>query len=463
MFRRLVPLSLAFGLVLPGASALIMMFNQEGALAEHRLAQFPIGASEVISMPGLQGGWEGPPFGGGMYVHEYTCPNTEQFNEALRRFARIQAPKLELVVHDGRKSSMVHRDSGLEIQWTLTLWSPESWYRLHRAPGGWFEDRSPYQGAEVPPPTIDVWTGGDIDWSQVEVPKGIEVVDDRLSAAPIQPIEGGVVEGTVTSMTNLRALPGAEIAVWRMERRERNERVAGAIVDGSGHYLVRVSSATGAFQLVATSPGMATRTLDYGHYEPNQYTRMDIALAPETKAEGVLLTLAGEPVAGATIAAREVRGLDGTGYGLPEPAEACTDTEGRFAFKGMPRGWFQVRAPQGEYYVDPPFTWHSAPTYEPISVAVKVTGSIQVRVTDRVPGIEYLVDLDEKPRVSPNPWGGGGTVKDDGTYEYTGVPPGRYAISVRRNPDRTDDPNHTPEKIVTVEGGKTVEVNLAAY
>src|SRR5262249_34315188 len=64
------------------------------------------GATSVANLPSRFGWWEGPPFGGGEWHFEF-MGDTSAFQEALDAFAKINAPALDLFVHDGTQHSFI--------------------------------------------------------------------------------------------------------------------------------------------------------------------------------------------------------------------------------------------------------------------------------------------------------------------------------------------------------------------
>src|SRR4030042_1585494 len=102
---------------------------------------WPAGSVEVANLSSRLGYWEGPPFGGGEYHFLYRCKKTDEFNEALKTFALIDAEKLELVVHNGPEYSFWLKDNNEElsepnnqIDWAFTVWTPETWNNLYNSP-----------------------------------------------------------------------------------------------------------------------------------------------------------------------------------------------------------------------------------------------------------------------------------------------------------------------------------------
>ena len=63
-----------------------------------------------------------------------------------------------------------------------------------------------------PPTQIDVFTGGNVRWADVKVPKGIEVVDQRLEAHGFKVEDGVVLEGKVFDLASRQPVAGAREA-----------------------------------------------------------------------------------------------------------------------------------------------------------------------------------------------------------------------------------------------------------
>src|SRR5216110_2115378 len=95
-------------------------------------AGWPKGALEVSNLKARVGWWEGPPFGGGERQFLYRGDAT-QFQQALDLFAKIRAPRLELVVHEGPEENQFLKDVK-HVDWTFTVWDPRSFHQLYNNP-----------------------------------------------------------------------------------------------------------------------------------------------------------------------------------------------------------------------------------------------------------------------------------------------------------------------------------------
>jgi hypothetical protein len=65
---------------------------------------WPKAAADVFNTKSRVAYWEGPPFGGGEW-HAECRGDAKAFNEVLTRFAKIDATKKRLVIHDGEGRS----------------------------------------------------------------------------------------------------------------------------------------------------------------------------------------------------------------------------------------------------------------------------------------------------------------------------------------------------------------------
>ena len=101
------------------------------------------------------------------------------------------------------------------MDWVFVVWQPANWARLRTLPADLNPDR-PGRRDQGPPSLIDVYAGGNIRWSDVVVPEGLKVIDERMEAHGFTPADGVVLEGKVIDLVT--HLP---VAAWmRLERVE---------------------------------------------------------------------------------------------------------------------------------------------------------------------------------------------------------------------------------------------------
>jgi hypothetical protein len=142
---------------------------------------WPAGAVDIFNFKGRVAYWEGPPRGGGHWRAECRG-DAKQLSDVLAAFDRIKAKDKRVVVHDGVGQSFwlnPNRDpaktEAAKIDWTFAVWDQESWQRIMDVKKA---DDAPGDAME-PPVQIDVYTGGNVNWQDVVVPKGLTVVDQR--------------------------------------------------------------------------------------------------------------------------------------------------------------------------------------------------------------------------------------------------------------------------------------------
>ncbi|MBP7936125.1 MAG: hypothetical protein KA354_15900 [Phycisphaerae bacterium] len=192
----------------------------------------PLGCDQVANLPGRRGGWEGPPFGGGEFHFSFHCQDTDESNKALKTFAAIHAPRLELVVHDGPGTDLIHAlDRGLNnkgvVNWTFVVWQPVSFHQLFSNPKVYFDADQELYRRPVPAPRIEVYVDGGrpIVWSKVQVPSRVKVIDERAEAAPVKPVGGGLLQVDVYDMASGQPVADTVLILskWNQESRRHEE------------------------------------------------------------------------------------------------------------------------------------------------------------------------------------------------------------------------------------------------
>ena len=465
------------------ASALIMVGRGNDPVSD---AGWPEGALTVANLKSRVGYWEGPPFGGGEWQFLYRG-DTEALVQALTNFAAIRAPKLDLFLHDGPQENHFLKDrdkpdSDARADWTFTVWNPESWYRLFNNPKSVFDADHPNFRQPVDPPRLDVYIGGGkVDWTKVKVPANLTVHDERAAAAGVKMEGGAMVRADVYEMATGKPVAGARLLVARRPEGGQNsqrdyETVAEAATDSMGHAQVekipagvyRFSVTAGGFMpangLVAD--GYAPRVLGYEQLHERSFRSFSVELAKAETIHGQVLDTASKPIKAAKVRASSVMALNGRGYNSPDSHEVTTGDDGVFTLSGLPRGFTQLWATAPGYYFGDIFTIYDVPT---TNIALRMTsgGSIHVTVTDKsgqpigkFEGHELMVNIEPKGGSQVGSWGGGSTVKENGTVEFTEVPAGEYRITSQPNPANSTK-QYAPEQIIKLEPGKRVEVKIA--
>src|SRR4051812_18609840 len=166
----------AAGIAVVAHSAFGLITGGEGNEPIHDPG-FPAGAAILFNQPTRVAYWEGPPFGGGQYHAEFRG-DAQSFNTALTYFAKVDAKVKRLVVRDGVGSSFwlnpnheLAKAGSAQIDWVFVVWEPRAWKQLLKLRVG-LRANDLGNLKDGPPTQIEVYTGGQIRWADVVVPKG---------------------------------------------------------------------------------------------------------------------------------------------------------------------------------------------------------------------------------------------------------------------------------------------------
>jgi hypothetical protein len=422
---------------------------------------WPTGAAAVFNHTSRVAWWEGPPFGGGNW-HAECRGDAKAFNAVLVDFAKMAGKDKRLVVHDGvGKGFWAARTGDAKVDWIFAIWQKGSWDRQRRLPNG--IKQPGVTDADDPPATIDVYTGGNIRWADVKIPKGLTVTDNRLEARGFTSADGIVLEGTIIDLATKKPIAGRV----RLERHDPQGNcytlVTEKAADAKGQWVLKNVPA-GSHRVVVTADGYLARVAGYAQFEDQpRWFSYDRGLAPAAAVSGRVTDDGGRPLEGVDVRIQHVTAVDGSHY---EPADNSasaikTDAEGRFETKTLPVGTATIWVSKSGY-CRPGLGPSIKLPEKDVSLTMVKSGQVLVRVdftgTTRPGG--YIVRFGPEGGGGVGTWGGSGNIDAANQLALNDVPPGRYVFTGRPNPG--SDKEQTEPETVDVKGGESIEVILHA-
>jgi hypothetical protein len=431
---------------------------------------WPKGAAAIFNHPGRIAWWEGPPLGGGEW-HAECRGDAKALSAVLADFARLEARNKRVILHDGVGHSFwlnpngePAKEAAARIDWSFMVWQPANWDRHSRLPA---DLRS--TGARVPdhgpPARIDVYTGGNLRWSEVTLPKGLEVDDQRLEGHGFTPADGIVLEGKVTDLTTGKAV-AARVRLERIEPQQtggyRYVAAARASSDAQGRWVLKNAPA-GWLQVVVEADGFVPRVAGYARFDGQpRWASYDCGLARPAAVSGRVFDEAGRPLADVEVRIHDVATDVGGRYESPDGYDCRTDADGRFHSDRVPVGhatiWVYKRG-----YCRPGLGLPIATPAKDIELSMLKSAGLRVTVEfagARPPG-GYIVQIEPEGGSKVGSWGGSGDVDSANRIAFHDIPPGRYVLQGRPNPSSGNQLQAGP---VTIElkGGQTLPVTLHA-
>jgi len=432
-------------------------------------AGWPLGAVEMANLPTRVGWWEGPPHGGGQWQFLYRCQKSEQFMDALKTFAGIRAPRLEIVLHDGpsynhflRKTDQDPEQSPeTRLDWSFTVWVPENWHRAYNDPKTLANTSSPNYRQPVGAPRLDVYIGGGpvVFPADFATPRGVVLIDQRAASAPIKPVDGGLVQGDVYDMSTGKPIAGAEVILSLPPARGGSKEIMRGRSDALGAFRIEKIPA-GHYIITIQAEGYAPR--EVGRYEnaANAYHDLVVELARAASLKGTVTDLQGRPISQAKVYTRDLLGIDGRGYTLAGSQTTTSDGQGRFEISSLPIGFTHLRCQAASLHLtNSIFEIYPIPT-QSIKLVMEGTGILRGRVVDdegNVPTTEVHVHL-EPVGERIGKWGGSMRCATDGSFQFTGVPPGNYWVSTDLMAAIEGD--GTRAEHVSIKAGDTLELKI---
>jgi hypothetical protein len=424
----------------------------------------------MANLPSRLGWWEGPPFGGGQYQFLYRCRYTTDFNEALKTFAAIRSDRLELIVHNGPEYSFWLKQNDEElstaenrVDWTFTVWVRENWDNLYNNPKSLFLSDQPNFRKEVAAPRIDVYVGnGSIVWNDVKVPKNVVVIEKRPGSVIPEFAGYGLIQGKVFDMVTGRSISGAEIILIKRQDANSWKETAHGKTDEQG--LCQIGKIPlGYYEIRIKAKGFVARKLGQYDNKRPEYHKFEVALARPSYLKGIITDLAGNPIKGVKVSARNIIGTNGFGYPCVDDKSAISDKQGRFEIRDLPiMGSANLHCDaKSLHMINSIFEVYKIGS-DSIKLIMTGTGIIQGKVLDsdgKRPSGQIVLELKPISENQLDKWGYSGYLSEDGTFDIRGIPPGQYIISTRPNPSNAD---YKPSiKEINVEPDRTYKIEIA--
>lgn len=409
---------------------------------------WPKGAADLANLKTRIAWWEGPPFGGGQYHFEYRG-TTDDLQEAINLFVKVDSKRKRIVVQEGKKKSFwlstVQRpdDKPNVVDWQLVVWVPQNWIRLKDARHGLLP---PGEEGDSPATVMYVHLTDRIDWSKLEIPKALTIDDQRLEANGIAPEDGGAIRGRIVDIAG-KPIAKATITLGKDGTEGK------ATTNTKGKFLI-IKIPEGSHPIQVSATGYASRDARYVSVKKTSYQETEVRLAEATHVTVRAVDTENRPLKGVSIRISNCQDRQGNHYPLAGTQQFETNEKGEFALSDIPAGKLKFSSRTKEYYYNSVLNEHD--TDEKIIVLKLVqTGSVLVVVAnadaDPVTS-KYMIEVGPEGGGGVGSWGGSANVRSDGTVLFKSMPPGRYVVTGRPNPGRVSDT--TDPITVEVKGGE---------
>ena len=447
-----------------------IIFGGEGN-APHADPGWPAGAEVIFNNPARVAWWEGPPLGGGQW-HAECRGDAAALSGVLSDFAKLDVKRKRVILHDGTGKSfwlnpnrVPAKAGAANVDWVFMVWQPANWTRLRTLP----TDLNPTEGENAdqgPPSEIDVYTGGTVHWSDVAVPKGIEIDDQRLEAHGFKLADGVVIEGSVIDLTNQHPI-SAQVSLQRVEPQPKGgylyPAIAQTAADRVGHWVLK-DVPSGSFRIVIAADGFVPRIL--GHIscdEQPRWLNFKGGLLPPASVTGIVTDDQGAPLADVEVRCADVASPADGRYESPDGYTCQTDHDGSFKMNQLPIGTATVRLHKSGYCKPGLGESIKTPTTD---IRLKMVKAAHLTVTVdfggavRLPGAGYIVELTPEGGDAVGKWGGSGMIDTKEQISFADIPPGNYQLTGHPNPSRVGD--RTGPFPVELTGGQDAKITLVA-
>lgn len=430
---------------------------------------WPRGTAVIFNTTSRIAWWEGPPFGGGQW-HAECRGNAKALSAVLADFAKLDVKSKRIILHDGigrsfwlNPNNKPAKQAAAKMDWRFMVWKTANWERLRKLPAD-LNPTDPNDATDEPPTKIDVYTGGNIRWSNVTVPNGLKIVDQRLEAHGFKVADGVVLEGKVTDLGTKRPVT-AKVRLQRVvplpKGGYRYSNVAEAAANTEGRWVLKNAPA-GWHRVVIEADGFVPRVVGYVQTDDQpQWLAYDGGLARAASVAGRITDEAGKALADVEVQIQDVTASSAERYELPLGYSVKTGPDGRFRADQVPIGratiWLHKPG-----YCRPGLGQPITTPKEAIELSMIKAGRILVTVdfTGKERPAGYMVRIEPEGGESVGKYGGSGDISDKNQIAFDKVPPGRYVLRGQPNPSSGDQQTE-PVKI-DLKGGETAEVKLGA-
>ena len=442
--------------IAPNAFALIMGGEGNTPIGD---PGWPKGAAVIFNTKSRIAYWEGPPFGGGQW-HAECRGDAKALSAVLADFVKLDVKNKRVVLHDGVGQSFwlnMNREAAkkgaAKMDWRFMVWVPGNWARLRKLPAD-LNPTDPADAKSGPPAQIDVYTGGNIKWADVVVPKDLKIVDNRLEGHGFKPSDGIVLEGKVTDLATKKPLAAK---IWLDRGKPRKE--ADATTNPNGRWLLK-NVPGGWNRVVIEAEGYVPLVVGYASTDDQpHWQNFDCALARAGVVAGIVKDESGKPMANVNVRLGNLAPEGGDRYASAADNRFQTGPDGRFHFDQVPVGKATVFLHILGYI--------GTPLGDPIAVPnqnleLKMKKAAQVVVTVDFTGKArpngYMIRMTPEGGDRVGTYGGSGNINGKNQLTFPNVPPGKYYLSGRPNPG--SDKEETDPVLIEPKGGQTIEVRL---
>lgn len=429
---------------------------------------WPDGAAAVFNWQTRVAWWVDPPFGGGRW-HAECKGNAEVLNKVLIAFAKIDAPVKRLIVHDGIGYSFWldpnaerRADRTTKIDWSFTVWQPASWKMQRELPPS-ISAVGGNATTEPPPPVIEIYAAS-VRWAEVQIPDGIEVIDQRLEAHGYSKEDGRVIEGTIVDAHTgkpVRASVRVEHIVPKSSGGYDYSVERSIETNQQGHWHFTEFSDQWS-RIVAEADGYAPRVIQYVRYDRQPgWEEANTSLNKAAELSGRVVDSEGQPLAGVRIHIRDLTDTTQNSYRTPQDPVAMTQADGSFTVTQLPVGSARLTGHlQG--FVGPGLGVETELPADSVELVLAKAASIRISVEFEQPrgGAGYIVEMIPEGGEKIGSWSGTSNLDAADQVHFKNVPAGRYQVSGRPNPGRSSQ--RTKPKLVILKGGSDLQVTLQA-